>query len=180
MLAVLLAASIACSSDAFACASACGMPPPIARGPLPQRMRFGLEDRYLKENGSTKRRAFDRKMSTTSPAARWRGSPPRHALGRPPYVFKQITEQPDGEASSIQKSQGLGDAESSRCSLAQLARVRQPRADRWWPARMPRRESPEDGTDSRDEHAARIRRVVPCSGAWTSRCRRPARGWTST
>lgn len=93
----------------------CGMPfPPDALGgPAPQRLRFGVEEQYLsKENGLDDAPGVEQEQEHHLGAyALARVSSRLMLLGRLPYVFKQITSTPVGEASTIARSDGLGDAE---------------------------------------------------------------------
>lgn len=167
----LLAALLAFSSDVRACSQcACGMPFPAdpLGGPAPQRLRYGLEDRYL-----SKENALDEAPGTEQEDEHHLGgyalarlSSRVMLLGRLPYVFKQITERPDGEASTVSKSQGLGDAEVT--ALFKLAELGPATGNRGLVsvvagARMPTgANNLEDGTGvRRDEH------LQPGSGAWS-------------
>jgi hypothetical protein len=93
----------------------CGMPfPPDALGgPAPQKLRFGLEEQYLsKKNGLDDAPGVEQEQEHHVGAyALARVSSRVMLLGRLPWVFKQITSEPVGEASTIARSDGLGDAE---------------------------------------------------------------------
>jgi hypothetical protein len=122
----VLAASLAAFAPAAdACSQCvCGMPfPPDALGgPAPQRVRLGFEERYLsKSNALEDAPGTERESEHHAGAfALARVSSRLMILGRLPYVWKQITEAPLGEAATIARSAGLGDAE-----LTALYKVRE-------------------------------------------------------
>jgi hypothetical protein len=104
------------AGSALACSQCtCGMPfPPDALGgPAPQRIRFGIEElRLSKQNGLEGAPGIEKEQEHRVGAyALARVSSRVLLLGRLPYVFKQITEEPAGGMSTTARSHGLGDAE---------------------------------------------------------------------
>jgi len=104
------------SRDAGACSQCmCGTPFPagIMGGVVPMKFTYGLEERYL-----SKTNALDEAPGSEleqehrlSAFALWRPHDRLALLGRLPYAMKQITSQPTGEAESVERAHGLGDAE---------------------------------------------------------------------
>ncbi len=156
--------------DALPCSQCmCGMPfPPDALGgPAPQKLRVGFEEQYLsKENGLDDAPGTELEQEHHVGAyALARVSSRVMLLGRLPWVFKQITSEPVGEASTIARSNGLGDAE-----LLTLIKLHEfPHGDRAAllsvvaGTRIPTGENQaKDATGARlDEH------LQPGSGAWS-------------
>jgi len=93
----------------------CGNPFPtdVLGVAQPFSVRFGVEDRYLsKSNGLDEGPGTEMEQShRLAPFALFRASSRFMLIGRVPYVFKQVTATPTGEASSITRTRGLGDAE---------------------------------------------------------------------
>lgn len=114
-IAALLAFLVA-PGDAVACSQCmCGTPFPagIMGGVVPTKFTYGLEDRYL-----SKSNALDEGPGTEleqehrlSGFALWRPHARLALVGRLPYAMKEITSQPTGEAESVERAHGLGDAE---------------------------------------------------------------------
>jgi hypothetical protein len=102
----------------------CGMPfPPDALGgPVPQRLRFGLEERYLsKQNALEDVVGVEKEQEHHAGAyALARVSSRVLLLGRASYVWKEITVEPVGDTPASERSNGLGDAE-----LTALAKLRE-------------------------------------------------------
>lgn len=104
------------TGDAAACSQCmCGTPFPagIMGGVVPTKLTYGLEDRYL-----SKSNALDEGPGTEqerehrlSGFALWRPGSRLALVGRLPYAMKEITSQPTGEAESVERAHGLGDAE---------------------------------------------------------------------
>ena len=75
--------------------------------------RFGVEDRYLsKSNALDDEPGTEEEQShRLAPFALFRPSTKFMLIGKLPYVFKQVTETPTGEAARLTNTRGLGDAE---------------------------------------------------------------------
>jgi len=104
------------SSDVMACSQCmCGTPFPagVFGGVVPMRFTYGLEDRYLsKSNGLDEEPGTeDEREHRLSAFGMWKPQARFALLGRLPYAFKELTTNPDGQASSVERSHGLGDAE---------------------------------------------------------------------
>jgi hypothetical protein len=88
-------------------------PPDALGGPAPRQLRAGFEEQYFsKQNALEDAPGVEREREHHVGAyALARVSSRVVLLGRLSWVFKQITAEPVGGASSIAKSDGLGDAE---------------------------------------------------------------------
>jgi len=104
------------AGKALACSQCmCGTPFPagIFGGVVPTQFTYGLEDRYLsKTNGLDEGPGSeDEREHRLAAFGLWRPHARFALLGRVPYAFKEITSRPEGEASTLERAHGLGDAE---------------------------------------------------------------------
>ena len=113
------------SDPAGACSQCmCGTPFPadVLGGVVPSKFGYGLEERYLsKSNALDEGPGVEQEREHRVAAfGLWRPLNQLAFLARVPYNFKEITSRPAGEAASVQRSRGVGDAEL--LVLAGLAR----------------------------------------------------------
>src|ERR1043166_3682313 len=113
------------SDPAGACSQCmCGTPFPadVLGGVVPSKFGYGLEERYLsKSNALDEGPGVEQEREHRVAAfGLWRPLNQLAFLARGPYNFKEITSRPAGEAASVQRSRGVGDAEL--LVLAGLAR----------------------------------------------------------
>jgi hypothetical protein len=117
----------ALASSALACSQCmCGTPFPsdALGGVVPMEYRFGLEERYLsKSNGLEGGELGEEEEQEhhVSAFGLWRPANRLAVLGRLPYVMKEITETPEGEAETVEDASGLGDLGVT--AMVGLARV---------------------------------------------------------
>ena len=104
------------TSEAMACSQCmCGTPFPagVMGGVVPTRFTYGLEDRYLSKTNALDEGpgSEDEREHRLAAFGLWRPHARLALIGRLPYSLKEITTRPEGEASSIERARGLGDAE---------------------------------------------------------------------
>jgi len=110
----MLASGVA--RDALACSQCmCGTPFPADAlgGVVPMQLRYGVEDRYLSKStgldeGPGEEREREHRLSAF---AAWRPHDRLALLGRLPYNFKELEQEPLGQPIETGTAQGLGDAE---------------------------------------------------------------------
>jgi len=101
---------------ALACSQCmCGTPFPADAlgGVVPMQLRYGFEDRYLSksnglEEGPGEERESEHRFSAFGV---WRPLERFALLGRLPYNFKELEQEPLGQPIETANAQGLGDAE---------------------------------------------------------------------
>jgi hypothetical protein len=93
----------------------CGTPFPADAlgGVVPMQLRYGFEDRYLsKSNGLDEGPGAEHEREhRISAFGVWRPHDRLALLGRLPYNFKELEQEPSGQPTETGTSQGLGDAE---------------------------------------------------------------------
>lgn len=168
---VLIALSLLCvaSSDAAACSQCmCGTPFPagVFGGVVPLRFTYGLEDRYLsKSNGLDEGPGTeDEREHRLAAFGLWRPHARFALLGRLPYAFKEITTNPDSQASSVERSHGLSDAES----LAMLGLAQTNGTHPVTLGAVAGFDAPTGSNDLEDANGDRLdAHLQPGTGAWT-------------
>jgi hypothetical protein len=146
----------------------CGAPFPsdALGGVVPMEVRYGLEDRYLsKTNGLDEGPGEEREREHRLGAfVLWRAMDRLALLGRVPYNWKEITATPEGEASSKERSHGLGDAEA--LALVGLAHGGGARPSTL--GLVLGFTAPTGSSDARDASGARLdAHLQPGAGAWS-------------
>jgi hypothetical protein len=104
------------ADDAPACSQCmCGTPFPagVFGGVVPMQFTYGLEDRYLSKTNALDEGpgSEDEREHRLAAFGLWRPHARFALLGRLPYAFKEITSMPEGEATTLERAHGLGDAE---------------------------------------------------------------------